>query len=75
LRKLLTDLGYTIRDPDKTKRFKEQQRELDESKRNLYVGAVPTFIFSGLMLFMLLTGMIFEVMGFPVRTLHQEIHR
>jgi len=67
LRKLLKDLGYTIRDPNKTKRFKEQQDELDEGKKDLLVSAVPTLIISGLMIYMLITGMIFEVMALSVR--------
>jgi len=69
LREVLTDLGYTIRDPDKTKRFKEQQQELDEGKKKLLMSAVPSFIIAGMMLYMLFKGMIFELMGPPMRIL------
>ncbi len=39
LKQTLLDLGYTIRDPDKTRAFEEQQRELVTHKRRLLVAA------------------------------------
>ena len=46
---VVRDLGYTIRDPDKEKRFEEQQEELDEGRRHLWMSAVASIITFGLM--------------------------
>ncbi|WP_435120069.1 heavy metal translocating P-type ATPase [Halolamina sp. C58] len=41
---VVRDLGYTIRDPDKEKRFEEQQEELDEGKRRLWISGIAAII-------------------------------
>ncbi len=41
----LRDLGYTIRDPDKQKRFEEQQKELDTGRKRLIISGTAS-IFS-----------------------------
>ncbi|MFC6723044.1 heavy metal translocating P-type ATPase [Halobium palmae] len=40
----LRDLGYTIRDPDKEKRFEEQQAELERGKRRLLISGVASLL-------------------------------
>jgi heavy metal translocating P-type ATPase len=52
LKDTLRDLGYTIRDPDKEKRFEEQQAELDEGKRDLLLSGAAATISFGMMLVM-----------------------
>ena len=49
LKDTLRDLGYTIRDPDKEKRFEEQQEELDEGKRDLLISGTASILALGLM--------------------------
>lgn len=39
LKQTILDLGYTIRDPDKTKAFEEQQAELAQHKRRLLIAS------------------------------------
>ncbi|MFB6218482.1 MAG: heavy metal translocating P-type ATPase, partial [Halobacteriaceae archaeon] len=46
---VVRDLGYTIGDPDKEKRFEEQQAELDAGRRRLRVSAVASVLTLGLM--------------------------
>jgi heavy metal translocating P-type ATPase len=46
---VVRDLGYTIRDPDKEKRFEEQQDELEEGKRHLWISGIAAIITFGLM--------------------------
>jgi heavy metal translocating P-type ATPase len=46
---VVRDLGYTIRDPDKEKRFEKQQEELDEGKRRLWISGIAAIISLGLM--------------------------
>ncbi|MFB3132346.1 MAG: heavy metal translocating P-type ATPase, partial [Rhodothermales bacterium] len=52
LKQTLLDLGYTLRDPDKTKAFEEQQQELATHKRRLLVAAGFTAAASAVMLAM-----------------------
>ncbi len=44
LKDTLRDLGYTIRDPDKEKRFEEQQAELERGKRRLLVSGIASIV-------------------------------
>jgi heavy metal translocating P-type ATPase len=44
LRDTLRDLGYTIRDPDKEKRFEEQQAELEDGRRRLLVSGIASLL-------------------------------
>ena len=53
LKDTLRDLGYTIRDPDKEKRFEEQQAELTDGKRRLLVAGGASIGTAGLMLWMI----------------------
>lgn len=53
LKDTLRDLGYTIRDPDKEKRFAEQQAELADGKRRLLLAGGASIITAGLMLWMI----------------------
>ncbi|WP_306061494.1 heavy metal translocating P-type ATPase [Natronococcus wangiae] len=45
----LRDLGYTIRDPDKEKRYEEQQAELAEGKRRLLLAGSASIVVAALM--------------------------
>jgi heavy metal translocating P-type ATPase len=45
----LRDLGYTIRDPDKEKRYEEQQAELAEGKRRLVFAGGASIVVAALM--------------------------
>jgi heavy metal translocating P-type ATPase len=49
---VVRDLGYTVRDPDKEKRFEEQREELDEGRRHLWISTVASIITFGLMVVM-----------------------
>ena len=49
IKDIVRDLGYTIRDPDKEKRFEQQQEELEEGKRNLLISGVASIISLALM--------------------------
>ena len=49
----LRDLGYTIRDPDKEKRYEEQQAELTDAKRKLLLAGSASIATAGLMLWMI----------------------
>nr|WP_241767980.1 heavy-metal-associated domain-containing protein [Haloferax sp. ATB1] len=40
----LRDLGYTIRDPDKAKRYKQQQAELADGKRRLLLAGSASIV-------------------------------
>jgi len=53
LKDTLRDLGYTIRDPDKEKRFEEQQTELTEGKRQLLLAGSGAIVTAGLMVWMI----------------------
>ncbi|MFC6764576.1 heavy metal translocating P-type ATPase [Natrinema soli] len=53
LKDTLRDLGYTIRDPDKEKRFEEQQAELTNGKRRLLLAGSASIATAGLMLWMI----------------------
>ncbi|MDY6765560.1 MAG: cation-translocating P-type ATPase, partial [Halobacteria archaeon] len=60
LKDTLRDLGYTIRDPDKAKRFEEEQRELEQGKRRLLLSGSASLITAGLMLYMIFVRGTFE---------------
>ncbi|PSQ38007.1 heavy metal translocating P-type ATPase, partial [Halobacteriales archaeon SW_5_70_135] len=49
IKDVVRDLGYTVRDPDKEKRFEEQREELDEGRRHLWISAVASVTTLGLM--------------------------
>ena len=57
LKDTLWDLGYTIRDPDKEKRFEEQRAELAEGRRRLRLAGSAALITAGSM------GWMIVVMG------------
>ena len=44
LKDTLRDVGYTIRDPDKQKRFEQQQEELEVGKRRLLISGIASII-------------------------------
>ena len=44
IKDVVRDLGYTIRDPDKEKRFEQQQEELEEGKRHLLISGTASII-------------------------------
>ncbi|WP_255152719.1 heavy metal translocating P-type ATPase [Halorarius halobius] len=44
LRDTLRDLGYTIRDPDKEKRFAQQQEELEDGRRRLLISGIASIL-------------------------------
>ena len=54
LKDTLRELGYTIRDPDKAKRYEEQQAELATAKRRLVVSGAAAILTAGLMSWMIL---------------------
>ncbi|MWG34731.1 heavy metal translocating P-type ATPase [Halomarina oriensis] len=60
LKDTLRDLGYTIRDPDKQKRFEEQQREVEQATRRLTLSGAAAIATAGLMLFMIFVRGTFE---------------
>ena len=60
LKDTLRDLGYTIRDPDKQKRFEEQQAEVEQAKRRLTLAGTASLLTAGLMLFMIFVRGSFE---------------
>uniref|UniRef100_UPI003EBF8F22 heavy metal translocating P-type ATPase n=1 Tax=Halobaculum sp. EA56 TaxID=3421648 RepID=UPI003EBF8F22 len=45
----LRDLGYTIRDPDKAKRYEQQQAELSDGKRRLLITGGASIVIAALM--------------------------
>jgi Cu+-exporting ATPase len=45
----LRDLGYTIRDPDKAKRYEQQQAELADGKRRLLLAGGASIVVAALM--------------------------
>lgn len=53
----LRDLGYSIRDPDKEKRYEEQQAELADGKRRLVLAGSASIVVAALM------GWMIVVMG------------
>ena len=53
LKDTLRDLGYTIRDSDKAKRYEEQQAELAEGRRQLLRAGAAAIVTAGLMLWMI----------------------
>jgi Cu+-exporting ATPase len=53
LKDTLRELGYTIRDPDKTKRYEQQQAELATAKRRLILSGAAAILTAGLMLWMI----------------------
>ena len=60
LKDTLRNLGYTIRDPDKQKRYEEQQEEVEQAKRRLTLAGVASLATAGLMLFMIFVRRSFE---------------
>ena len=60
LKDTLRDLGYTIRDPDKERRFQEQQEELERGKRRLVLSGLASLVTAGLMLYMIFVRGTFE---------------
>ena len=44
IKDVVRDLGYTIRDPDKEKRFEQQQEELEAGKRRLLISGVASIV-------------------------------
>jgi len=56
----LRDLGYTIRDPDKQKRFEEQRAELADGKRRLLLAGGASVVTAALMLWMIFIRGSFE---------------
>ena len=60
VRDTLRDLGYTIRDPDKAKRFEQQQAELETARRRLLLSGVASLVVAGLMLWMMVVRGTFE---------------
>jgi len=51
-----TDLGYTIRDPDKAKRYEQQQAELADGKRRLLLAGGASIVVAALMGWMIVVG-------------------
>ncbi|WP_458208185.1 heavy metal translocating P-type ATPase [Haladaptatus sp. NG-SE-30] len=60
LKNTLRDLGYTIRDPDKQKRFEEQQAELTNGERRLLLAGGASILTAVLMLWMIFVRGSFE---------------
>ena len=60
LKDTLRDLGYTIRAPDKAKRYEEQQAELAEGKRQLILAGTAAIATAALMLWMIFVMGTFE---------------
>jgi Cu+-exporting ATPase len=60
LKDTLRDLGYTIRDSDKAKRYEEQQAELAEGKRQLILAGTAAIATAALMLWMIFVMGTFE---------------
>ncbi|WP_256403897.1 heavy metal translocating P-type ATPase [Halorubrum salinum] len=56
----LRDLGYTIRDPDKAKRYEQQQAELADGKRRLLIAGGASIVVAALMGWMILVMGRFE---------------
>jgi len=56
----LRDLGYTIRDPDKAKRYEQQQTELADGKRRLLLAGGASIVVAALMGWMILVMGRFE---------------
>lgn len=56
----LRDLGYTIRDPDKEKRYEEQQAELAEGKHQLLLAGGASIVVAALMGWMIFVMGSFE---------------
>lgn len=56
----LRDLGYTIRDPDKAKRYEQQQAELADGKRRLLLAGGASVMVAALMGWMILVMGRFE---------------
>jgi heavy metal translocating P-type ATPase len=52
LKKTMLDLGYTIRDPDKVKAFKQQKEELEVHKKNLWISGTFTVLALAIMIAM-----------------------
>ncbi|MFB6198149.1 MAG: heavy metal translocating P-type ATPase, partial [Halobacteriaceae archaeon] len=60
LRDTLRDLGYTIRDPDKQRRFEEQREELRTGRHRLLLAGVLAITAAGLMAWMVFVRGRFE---------------
>lgn len=60
LKDTLRDLGYTIRDPDKQKRYEEQQEELQQGKKRLVQSGTASILTAGLMGYMIFIKGVFE---------------
>jgi len=52
----LRDLGYTIRDPDKEKRYEQQQAELADGKHRLVLAGSASIVVAALMGWMIVMG-------------------
>jgi heavy metal translocating P-type ATPase len=57
LKKTITDLGYTVRDPKKVRTFEEEEEELRRERNNLLIAAFFSFI-----TFLLMLGMWLELL-------------
>ncbi|NUC71610.1 cation-translocating P-type ATPase [Haloterrigena sp. SYSU A558-1] len=66
LKDALRDLGYTIRDPDKRERFREQQAELEAGKRRLALAGGASVATAALMLWMIVVVGRFESTSLPM---------
>ena len=49
LERTLRELGYTIRDPDKTKAFEKRETELETARWRLWIAAAASLVVAGLM--------------------------
>jgi heavy metal translocating P-type ATPase len=62
----LRDLGYTIRNPDKAKRYKQQQAELADGKRRLLLAGGASIVVAALMGWMIFVMGRFESESFAM---------
>ena len=62
----LRDLGYTIRDPDKEKRYEQQQAELADGKRQLVLAGSASIVVAALMGWMIFVMGRFESESFAM---------
>lgn len=66
LKELLRELGYTIRDPDKERRFEQQQAELQQAKHRLLRAGSLALLTAGLMVWMIVVRGQFEAQSRPM---------
>lgn len=62
VKKRIVDLGYTVRDPTKVRTFEEEEAELREGRRKVYLAGAATAVAAGLMVAM---GLGFRQPWFP----------